>query len=94
MWRALNKLERYLVTPRVAKHRIYAWLPATTVPDCATIAIARADDCTFGILQGGFHEAWSLRLGTHLGVGNDPRYTPSSIFETFPFPPGMTPTSP
>ncbi|MFJ7723849.1 hypothetical protein ACIQYM_37960, partial [Rhodococcus erythropolis] len=30
-------------------------------------------------------------LGTYLGVGNDPRYTPSSTFETFPFPDGMTP---
>jgi type II restriction/modification system DNA methylase subunit YeeA len=26
-----------------------------------------------------------------LGVGNDPRYTPSTTFETFPFPDGLTP---
>jgi len=26
-----------------------------------------------------------------LGVGNDPRYTPTTTFETFPFPAGMTP---
>ncbi|HLJ80535.1 MAG TPA: hypothetical protein VKT52_03540, partial [Ktedonobacterales bacterium] len=32
------------------------------------------------------HEVWALRLGTYLGVGNDPRYTPSTTFETFPFP--------
>jgi len=32
-----------------------------------------------------------LRLGTWLGVGNDPRYTPSTTFETFPFPEGLTP---
>lgn len=25
------------------------------------------------------------------GVGNDPQYTPSTGFETFPFPPGLTP---
>ena len=25
-------------------------------------------------------------MGTWLGVGNDPRYTPTSTFETFPFP--------
>ncbi len=34
---------------------------------------------------------WSLRLGTWLGVGNDPRYTPTSTFETFPFPENLTP---
>ena len=32
-------------------------------------------------------------MGTFLGVGNDPRYTPTSTFETFPFPwaPGHEP---
>ena len=28
----------------------------------------------------------TLRQGTSLGQGNDPRYTPTSCFETFPFP--------
>ena len=28
---------------------------------------------------------------TWLGVGNDPRYTPTTCFETFPFPAGLTP---
>jgi type II restriction/modification system DNA methylase subunit YeeA len=28
---------------------------------------------------------------TWLGVGNDPRYTPTTCFETFPFPEGLTP---
>ena len=58
------------------------------------IAIARDDDTTFGILHSRFHEAWSLRLGTWLGVGNDPRYTPTTTFETFPFPEGLTPNIP
>ena len=34
---------------------------------------------------------WALRLCTWLGVGNDPRYTPTTAFETFPFPEGLTP---
>ena len=46
---------------------------------------------TFGILHSRFHELWSLRLCTWLGKGNDPRYTPSTTFETFPFPAGLTP---
>jgi len=28
---------------------------------------------------------------TWLGKGNDPRYTPTTTFETFPFPPGLSP---
>ena len=54
----------------------------------------RDDDTTFGILHSHFHELWALRMGTFLGVGNDPRYTPSTTFETFPFPEGLTPNIP
>ena len=61
-------------------------MAADVCPDSADVAIARDDDTTFGILHSRFHEAWSLRLGTSLGVGNDPRYTPTTTFETFPFP--------
>jgi type II restriction/modification system DNA methylase subunit YeeA len=83
-----------LVTSRVAKHRIFAWRPKQLLPDSAVVAIARDDDTTFGILHSRFHELWSLRMGTFLGVGNDPRYTPSTTFETFPFPEGLTPNIP
>ena len=63
MWAALDGLSRYIVTPRVAKHRLFVWLDARVCPDSATIAIARDDDTTFGILHSRFHEIWSLRRG-------------------------------
>jgi type II restriction/modification system DNA methylase subunit YeeA len=63
-----------------------------TLPDSATFAIARSDDTTFGILHSSFHEAWSLRKGTSLE--DRPRYTPTTTFETFPFPEGLTPNIP
>jgi len=61
-------------------------------PDSATVAIARDDDTTFGILHSRFHELWALRMGTSLE--DRPRYTPSTTFETFPFPEGLTPDIP
>jgi len=94
MWRAIAGLSRCVVTPRVAKHRLFGWLDTRVCPDSALIVIARDDDTTFGILHSRFHEIWSLRLGTWLGKGNDPRYTPTTTFETFPFPPGLTPDIP
>ena len=94
MWRALDCLSRFIATPTVAKHRLFAWLDARVCPDHQLIVIARDDDTTFGILHSRFHEAWSLRLGTWLGVGNDPRYTPTTTFETFPFPDGLSPDVP
>ncbi len=91
MWKALDGLSRYIVTPTVAKHRLFDWLEAGICPDHQLIVIARDDDVTFGILHSRFHETWSLRLGTWLGKGNDPRYTPTTTFETFPFPDGLSP---
>ena len=91
MWKALDGFARYIATPRVAKHRLFVWFDARVCPDSALIAVARDDDTMFGILHSRFHEAWSLRLGTSLGKGNDPRYTPTTTFETFPFPDGLTP---
>ena len=92
MWRALDGLSRYIVTPRVAKHRLFTWLDARIRPDSQLIVIARDDDMTFGILHSRFHEAWSLRLGTSLE--DRPRYTPTTTFETFPFPEGLSPDVP
>ena len=94
MWKALDRLSRYIATPTVAKHRLFVWLDARICPDHQLIVIARDDDVTFGILHSRFHEAWSLRLGTRLGQGNDPRYTPTTTFETFPFPDGLSPLVP
>ena len=91
MHRTLSGLSRFIVTPRVAKHRLFAWMEHPTLADCQIIAIARDDDTIFGVLHSRFHEIWALSLGTWLGVGNDPRYTPSTTFETFPFPDKLRP---
>jgi type II restriction/modification system DNA methylase subunit YeeA len=85
---------RYLVTPRVAKHRLFAWLPTCAVPDSRIYAFARDDDFFLGILQNKFHETWSLATCSWHGVGNDPTYNDETCFETFPFPEGLTPNIP
>ena len=89
MWGALDGLSRYIATPTVAKHRLFVWCDARICPDHQLIVIARDDDTMFGILHSRFHELWSLRLGTSLE--DRPRYTPTTTFETFPFPVGLTP---
>jgi len=57
-----------------------------TLPDSQIIAFALEDDYSFGVLHSRVHELWALRMGTWMGVGNDLRYTPTTCFETFPFP--------
>lgn len=89
MREAVRGLNRFIVTPEVSKHRIFAWLDMAVVPDKNLIVIARSDDATFGVLQSRFHEVWALHMGTSLE--DRPRYTSTSTFETFPFPFGITP---
>jgi len=89
---ALSGFQRYIVTLELAKHRTFKFMPKGTKTSGSVYAIARDDDTTFGILHSRFHEAWSLRMGTSLE--DRPRYTPSSTFETFPFPEGLSPNIP
>lgn len=90
---ALRNLRRFIATPTVAKHRVFVWVAPPTVPDHQLVVFAREDDYFFGVLHSRAHEVWSLRMGTWLGKGNDPRYTPTTCFETFPLPwaPGTEP---
>jgi len=81
---ALTALGRYIVTPQTAKHRLFAWIQAGVLPSSSLVVFARDDDSTFGVLHSRAHEAWSLAQGTQLETR--PRYTPTTCFETFPFP--------
>ncbi|MEL6407147.1 MAG: DNA methyltransferase [Chloroflexota bacterium] len=93
MREAVKPLERFIVTTRHSKYRNFVWLDHSKVPDSALVVIARDDDYFFGVLQSKFHELWGLKMGTELGP--TPRYTPTTTFETFPFPwvPGAEDTS-
>ena len=87
MRRAIGPLNRFIVTPRVSKHRLFVWVDAGTLPDSAIVAIAHDDDYTFGVLHSRFHELWARAMGTQLReVESGFRYTPTTCFETFPFP--------
>ena len=79
-------------SPNVTKHRLFVWLSAPTLPDHQLIVFARDDDYFFGMLHSSVHELWARGLGTQLReVESGFRYTPTSTFETFPFPPSPSP---
>jgi len=84
---ALSGLPRFLTTPRVSKFRVFRWLEPEVLCDSAVVAFARNDDYFFGVLQSRFHEVWALGQGTQLREKESGfRYTPTTCFETFPFP--------
>jgi hypothetical protein len=98
MRKALKALPRFIVTPRVAKHRFFVWLSTAVLPDTRLNVIASDSETTFGILSSRIHEAWSLAQASMHGDGSEggrPTYNAKSCFETFPFPfpfpEGLTP---
>ena len=85
--KALSALPRYIVTPRVSRHRLFVFVGSAVIPDSALIAIARDDEYFLGVLHSKLHELWARRKGTQVReVESGFRYTPTSTFETFPFP--------
>jgi type II restriction/modification system DNA methylase subunit YeeA len=94
MREAIKGLSRYIATPRVSKHRIFVWIPCNAFVDSATFLFSRDDDYFFGILHSRLHELWARATGTQLREAESGfRYTPTTTFETFPFPwaPGKEP---
>ncbi|NVO85427.1 class I SAM-dependent DNA methyltransferase [Hymenobacter terrestris] len=83
---ALRDISRYIVTPQVAKHRLFSFLGSNVLPDDKLIAIAADDAYVLGVLSSNAHVVWALAAGGRMGVGNDPVYDKTRCFDPFPFP--------
>ena len=91
---ATAKLDRFIATITTGKYRLFVWLDHSVLPDHQLYVFARSDDYFFGVLHSRAHEVWARAQGTQLReVESGFRYTPTSTFETFPFPwpPGNEP---
>ena len=85
--KATRGLSRIILTPEVSKHRVFVWLDSVYLPDHQTRVFTRSDDWFLGVLHSRFHEVWALAQGTQLREKESGfRYTPTTCFETFPFP--------
>ena len=87
MRRALTGLARFVVTPELSKHRSFVWVEPPTLCNQQTLVFARDDDYFFGVLHSRAHQVWARATGTQLREAESGfRYTPTTCFETFPFP--------
>ena len=84
--RALARLDRFIVTPQVAKHRFFVFVEGEVLPDDKLIAIALPDTYNLGILSSSVHLTFAIASGGWLGVGNDSVYNKSVCFDAYPFP--------
>lgn len=88
MRRAFEPLSRYLACARVTKRPVFVFCHVEILPDGALQTFAFNDDYSFGILQSNAHWEWFVAKCSKLK--SDFRYTPESVFDTFPWP--QTPT--
>jgi len=79
-------LQRFIGTSRTARHRVFQFLPATTLPETKVLIVALDDAALFSILSSRIHVVFANAAGGWLGVGNDSTYNHSICFDAFSFP--------
>ncbi|NLE74241.1 MAG: N-6 DNA methylase [Actinobacteria bacterium] len=84
LYGAIAGLERVLVISRVGQRVAFALLPAGMVYAESTVVFPFSTQAAFCALQSRPHEVWARFFGSSLE--DRLRYTPSDVFETFPFP--------
>jgi hypothetical protein len=84
----IEKVNRYIVCSRVTKRPIFVFLSSNWRPGDALSCFAFDDDYSFGTLSSILHAEWFKAKCSKLK--SDFRYTPESVFDTFPWPQSPT----
>lgn len=84
MMAALNDLDRAVVIAQVSKTMMPAMVSTSQVLDAMVIVFATDSFEFMATLSSGLHTQWALEYGTTMR--NDARYTPGTVFDTFPRP--------
>lgn len=84
MRRAIQPVHRFIAVNEYGKRVEFSWQTSSVIPNNKTIAIASSDDAVMGVLLSRPHRAWLQRWGGTIKA--DLHYTPTYVFETFPFP--------
>lgn len=79
-------LGRVLVCCQTSKYLSFVFAPSDVVFSHKVVVVTSDQDAYFTMLQSRVHEGWALFFGSTMK--DDPVYTASDCFETFPFPPG------
>lgn len=84
MRKALAGLDRYVAGTRHGVRLHFCWCEPSTMASDATNVFAFSDDYSMGVLCSGLHANWAWAQSST--IREDIRYTPTSAFETFPWP--------
>jgi hypothetical protein len=81
---AVQSMPRFLICSRVTNRPVFTFIDREIRPGDALQCFAFPDDYSFGILQSDTHWQWFVAKCSKLK--SDFRYTPESVFDTFPWP--------
>ncbi len=84
----IASLSRYMVCSEVTKRPIFCFVHPNIRPDHTLEAFVFEDDYSCGVLQSDTH--WNWFVATCSKLKGDFRYTPESVFDTFPWPQNAT----
>jgi len=76
--------DRYMAGTVTGRRLFFVWCDLAVVSSNLTNVFALQDDFQIGVLSSALHERWARAQSSTFGDAL--RYTPSSAFETFPFP--------
>jgi len=82
--RAVEDMGRFIAGTATGKRILFVWCAADWRPSNATNVFALDSDYAIGVLTSRIHTDWAQARSSTLRA--DIRYTPSSAFETFPWP--------
>ncbi|MGD9986338.1 class I SAM-dependent DNA methyltransferase [Pseudonocardia sp.] len=83
----LAELPRYIVTSRVSSFErpsVFAFVGPEVHASDALIALALADNYSFGVVHSQLHRKWFEARCS--GMKADPRYTSTTVFDSYPWP--------
>ena len=86
---ALGSMKRYIACSRVSMRNIFDFVSSAIKPGDSMQTFVFDDDYSFGLVQSSCHWEWIQAKGSSLK--GDIRYTPTSIWDTFPWPQSPTP---
>lgn len=81
---ALRPLHRYIGGTATGKRILFCWVEPWTCPSNLTNVFAFEDDYAMGVLCSAIHHEWARQQSSTLE--DRIRYTPTSAFDTFPWP--------
>ncbi len=82
---ATTGLHRYIAGTATGKRLVLAWVTADVCPSNLVNVFAFDDDYAMGVLLSRVHGSWAWAQSSTLK--GDLRYTPTTVFATFPWPP-------